>query len=180
MSIITPTPIFKDIILSPKLFFVSTSTTTSTQTSSTFCFVATTASYVVAQCGKRRKKRDLEAITTSGGQGQEGTDKIQPTPKQVCSFSSSFLFHSHIYLGRSGNHQRGEQRGSRGLQTGGQVDELLDDHHHHLDLHQLHCHQHSCYRNLHTCRVPIFNVWLNQSNHSQKLQCCKYVLVYRL
>ena len=70
---------------------MSTSTTTSTQSSLTFCFVATTATYAVVQCGKRRKKRDLEAITTSGGQGQEWMDKIQPTPKLVCS-SSSFFF----------------------------------------------------------------------------------------
>ena len=98
-------PNFKYIALSPKLFFVSTSTTTSTQTSSTFCFVATTASHVLIECKKRRKKRDLEAITTSGGQGQEWMDKIQPTPKQVCSSSSccctSFI---HIFIkGTVGN-----------------------------------------------------------------------------
>ena len=56
--------------------------------------------------------------------------------------------YSHVSLGRSGKDIGGESGGSRGCQTRREVDELLDDHHHHIDLHQLQCHQHLCLRNL--------------------------------
>ena len=69
-------------IASPKLFYVSTSTTTSTQKSLTFCFQRITASFALQRCTGRRKRRDIEAIiSASEGLGLEGADRIQPTPK---------------------------------------------------------------------------------------------------
>merc|ERR1712223_1817268 len=66
----------------PKLFYVSTSTTTSTQKSLTFCFQRITASFALQRCTGRRKRRDIEAIiSASEGLGLEGADRIQPTPK---------------------------------------------------------------------------------------------------
>ena len=117
---------------------------------------------------KGEKSVTLKQLRQVGAPGKRGWTRFSQRQSRFSSSSSSFLFHSHVYLGRSGNHQGGEQRGSGGLQTGGQVDELLDDHHHHLDLHQLHCHQHPGHRNLHTRRVAIFNVWVNQSRQRNR------------
>ena len=69
-------------IFSPKLFYVSTSTTTSTQKSLTFCFQRITASFALQRCTGRRKRRDIEAIISASEElGLEGADRIKPTPK---------------------------------------------------------------------------------------------------
>merc|ERR1712223_1289649 len=66
----------------PKLFYVSTSTTTSTQKSLTFCFQRITASFALQRCTGRRKRRDIEAIISASEEFDlEGADRIQPTPK---------------------------------------------------------------------------------------------------
>lgn len=89
-------PPLKCIFLRPKLFYVSTSTTTSTVSTQTVCFQRYVSSLNTYNCAGGRKKR--AAIKTAGGD-QALTD-IQPTPKLVHSsfFSFTLLFLYIIHM----------------------------------------------------------------------------------
>merc|ERR1712029_615941 len=122
-----------------KIFYVTTTSSISTVSTATYCWVQETMSFAQLTCGKKkRKKRAVKVIADKSGEDLD----IQP---------------SSILPEEDNREPESEVMSSQGEDR--KVRELLDHHHLHLHHHLLHLHPQHCHDRVHAkwldlCPVP--------------------------